>query len=182
MIPKKFNWLTTIGVLPRLVQAAIEYIGLKEVPGQKNNPVIMQMAEAVGVADIYKNDDTSWCALFISFLCKKTNKPLPLTKDKYDYIRAAWFLKYGNPVRSGDEKLGDILVFQRTGGNHVGIYIAESKDTFYVLGGNQGNSVSIAEISKFRLREARRFYATGGPASVKKYYLDTSGKVSTNEA
>lgn len=166
-----------------MVEAGLKLLGTKEIPGQKSNPLILQMAKETGVSDIYKNDDTSWCALFQNYICKITGKPtLNPGKDKYNLLRAKSFSDWGNPVVRGEEKLGDILVFKRPGGFHVGMYIAESPVTFYVLGGNQSNSVTITEIAKARLGAARRYYKTGPPVSVKKYYLDASGKVSTNEA
>ncbi len=178
-----YKFLDSVGTLPKLVSVALQYLGVKEIPGAKSNPVILNMAQQLGLGEIYKNDDTSWCGLFMSFLFKITNKPFPdLKGDAFNYLRAAWFIGYGNPVTRGDEMLGDVLIFKRDGGHHVGLYIAESENTFFVLGGNQGNQVSISEIKKTRLTSARRLYRTGTPASVKKYYLDASGHVSTNEA
>jgi len=179
-LPNKFSFLNTLVPLPKLVSAALEYFGLKEIKGEKNNSVIMGMAKDLGIANIYVNDEMSWCALFISFLLKKVGKPL--TFSGYELIRASSFSQWGNPVLKGQEKLGDILVFSRPGGAHVGIYVAESKETFFVLGGNQSDSVSITEISKSRLVAARRFYSIAPPSTVDKYIMDSNGLVSTNEA
>lgn len=179
MLPKKYKWLDTIGTLPRLVTAAIDYLGLKEKPGAGNNPIIIGMAKRLNVDNIYVADSISWCALFISYLCEITGKPMPFTG--YEILRAASFVNWGNPVPPGKEALGDILVFSRPGGNHVGIYIAESPTTFHVLGGNQSDSVSFTEIKKNRLIACRRFYAVAPPTSVKKYLTSSSGVVSTNE-
>lgn len=177
-----YKFLSNIGTLPVLLSSALQYLGIREIPGKKNNPVIMNMAKQLGIDDIYINDDTSWCGLFMSFLFLITGKPMPNLKgDRYNYLRAAWFIGYGHPVIRGEEMLSDVLIFKRPGGHHVGLYIAESKNTFFVLGGNQSNSVSIDELDKNRLVSARRLYRSGIPDSVKKYFLDTSGKVSTNE-
>lgn len=182
-LPKKYDFLNNIGVLPKIVSTALNYFGIREIPGAQSNPVILDMAKQVGVNGIYRNDDTSWCALFMCFICKLCGKPLPDPKgDIYNYLRAAFFLDYGDAVDDNDIRLGDVAVFSRPGGNHVGIIIAESKTTYHVLGGNQSNSVNIAEIKKDRLRQARRFYSIGMPASAKKYEIDSSGKVSHNEA
>jgi len=182
-LPEKYKWIESKVPLPKLVATALQFLGIKEIPGQASNPVIMNMAKEIGVDGIYKNDDTSWCALFMSYLCKITGKPLPDTDgDKYNYLRAAWFLNYGHKVKDGEAMFGDVLVFQRPGGNHVGLYIAESKTTYFVLGGNQSNAVTISEIKKDRLRMARRFYHIAAPATVKKYFMDSSGLVSKNEA
>lgn len=182
-LPAKYQWLATIGPLPRMIENALSLLGTKEIKGSKSNPVILNMAKEIGVDKIYTNDDTSWCAVFQGFICKISNKPaLDPKGDIYNLLRAKSFADWGNPVVRGEEMLGDILVFKRPGGFHVGMYIAESKSTFFVLGGNQGNAVTIAEIAKTRLTACRRYYATAAPASVKKYKLDSSGKLSTNEA
>lgn len=178
MLPKKYEFLNTIGTLPKLVATGLQYLGLKEYAGSGNNPVIMKMAEELGVKNIYKGDEISWCALFICYLCHICGKPMPF--KGYEILRAASFAKWGEAVVRGQEQLGDILVFTRPGGNHVGLYIAESNQSFHVLGGNQSNAVTITEISKLRLSAARRSYMTI-PASVKKYVIDSSGNLSTNE-
>lgn len=182
-LPEKFNWLATIGPLPKMVQLGLEHLGVKEISGANSNPIIINMAMELGVRSIYTNDDTSWCALFQNFICKMCSKPIVNDKgDKYNLLRAKSFADWGNPVANGDERLGDILVFKRPGGGHVGMYIAESDTSFFVLGGNQSNAVTITEIAKDRKIACRRYYATAAPDSVKKYKLNSSGILSHNEA
>lgn len=180
MTMKKYEWLQKIGPLPKLVQAGLSYLGLKEYPGPSSNPVIMQMAKDLGVSNIYTNDDMSWCALFMCYLCKITGKPMPYRS--YEILRAASFATWGNPVARGDERLGDIAVFKRPGGNHVGIVIAVTATTIVVLGGNQSNAVTITEIAKTRLSACRRYYSIAAPESAIQYVVSSTGKLSTNEA
>ena len=183
MIPEKYKWLETIGTLPKMVAAALQYMGIKEVPGKGSNPVIIDMAKGLGIQDIYTDDDMSWCALFINHLIRITGKPiLQIGHDPYNYLRAKYMVNWGVNVAKGDEKLGDVLIFDREGGGHVGLLIAQSGATYHVLGGNQSNSVTITEISKARLLGVRRFYATAPPASAIAYEMDSTGKLSTNEA
>jgi uncharacterized protein (TIGR02594 family) len=186
VLPKKYSFLNDIGVLPQIVAATLQYLGVKEYPTKsKNNPVIMGMAKTLDVDDIYVNDEISWCALFMCFimwLCKKPMKFL-----KYDILRAASFKSWGNEVERGDERLGDVCVFSRPGGNHVAILIAVTKvngkiTTVHVLGGNQSNAVTFSEIAYERMTHCRRFYATAAPASAKQYVIGTNGVLSTNEA
>jgi hypothetical protein len=78
---------------------------------------------------------------------------------------------------------GDILIFKRDGGGHVGLYVGEDAQYYYVLGGNQGNEVSITKIAKPRLYAVRRPLYINQPASVKKIFLQPNGTpVSVNEA
>ena len=179
MLTGKFGFIETIGTLPKLVAASLNYLGLRETPGTgNNNPVIMNMAKELGISHIYKNDEVAWCALYMCFLCHITGKPMPF--ESYDILRAKSFEKWGSPVDV--PQFGDVLVFSRPEGAHVGLYIAESKTTFFVLGGNQSNSVNITEILKSRLTASRRYYATAPPASVKKYVMGSTGVISKNEA
>lgn len=181
MIPDKYNFINTVGTLPKLVTEALKYLGTKELPGTKNNnPVIMNMAKELGIANLYPNDETAWCALFMCYICVKTGKPMPY--KGYHILRAKSFETWGNHVTKDQAQLGDVLVFTRSGGGHVGLYIAETDRTFVVLGGNQSNSVSFTEIEKSRCSGVRRFYATSAPASAKKYLVNSSGIISKNEA
>jgi cell wall-associated NlpC family hydrolase len=78
--------------------------------------------------------------------------------------------------------LGDVLTFKREGGGHVGIYIGEDTTHFHVLGGNQGNAVSVSRIAKTRLFKARRTpWKIAQPSNVRKIILEGKGNVSTNE-
>lgn len=183
MLPEKYKWLEEIGTLPKLVSAALQYYGVKEIKGAKSNPVILDMARGIGCGDIYTQDDTSWCAVFINHLIRITGKPpVDYKNDRYNLLRAKWLLNWGNAVKKGDEQLGDIMVFDREGGGHVGILIAHSETSFHILGGNQSDSVNIIELAKNRLIGARRYYATKAPESAKQYVLNSSGQLSTNEA
>ena len=95
-------------------------------------------------------------------------------------MRALKYQAFGVPVNQA--MLGDTLIFKREGGGHVGTYIAESDTTYHVLGGNQGNRVSIIEIEKKRFVAARRPVYQTQPAGVKRFFLSSTGIVSTNEA
>jgi hypothetical protein len=48
-----------------------------------------------------------------------------------------------------------VLIFLRRLGGHAGFAIGRDDVHFYVLGGNQSNAVTIAQISKSRLLVAR---------------------------
>lgn len=78
--------------------------------------------------------------------------------------------------------LGDVLVFQRPAGGHVGLYVGEDAAAFHVLGGNQGDRVCILRVARGRLKAARRpAYATT-PASVRPVRLALGGALSADEA
>jgi hypothetical protein len=50
---------------------------------------------------------------------------------------------------------GAVLVFEREGGGHVGFYVGEDGTSYHVIGGNQGDAVSVARIAKTRLVASR---------------------------
>lgn len=183
-LPEKFEWLNTIGTLPKLVSSALQYLGVKEIPGVKNNPVIMEMAKGLGVDDIYTNDDMSWCAVFINHLIRINGKPINLSpKDKYDLLRALKTADLFNDVPIDDWKLGDIMTLKRTGGGHVFLPISKTdKNTIWGCGGNQSNSVSFSEFDMNRVVAVKRYYSVAPPESAKQYTMSSSGQLSTNEA
>lgn len=181
MISSRYEWVGRLPGLPKLVLEGLKLgaFNTKEIPGKGSNPVIMQLAEEAGVKKIYADDDVAWCAVAMCALLLRAGKKIDFTG--YDRLRAKSFEKYGTKVTT--PQLGDLLVFTRDGGGHVGIYIAEDSTHFHVMGGNQGNEFNISRIAKNRLSAARRpSYSIGTPAAVKQYKVKPEGAITTNEA
>lgn len=180
MISNKYNWLYQETDLPKMVQEGLKIgkLNTNEIPGSKSNPVILQLAKEAGVSNIYTNDDTAWCAVAQTAIALLAGKEVPF-KD-YDRLRAKSFVKFGKKVK--EPMMGDTLVFTRTGGGHVGLYIGEDDLCYHVMGGNQSNQYNIIRLEKTRLTEARRPIYNVQPASVKKRFIEASGSISQNEA
>lgn len=156
---------------------AKSYIGTKEYPGAANNPTILGWAKDLGIGVlgiVYGEDSVPWCGLFAAYCTKKAGLSPPKIA-----VRASAWEKFGVPLAK--PAYGAILVFTRTGGGHVGYYVSEDAETYHVLGGNQGDAVSITRIAKNRCSAIRWPTGvplpTGGPIT-KKF----DGKISTNEA
>ncbi len=182
-LPTKYKWIETVGLLPKLVSSALQYLGLKEIPGVDNNPVIMDMAKGLGVSDIYTNDDQSWCAVFINHLIRISGKPIDLhPADRYDLLRALKTAPLFNIIPKKEWVFGDIVKIKRPGGGHVFIAIAKTPKGIVGLGGNQSNSVTFSEFDEDRIVEVRRYYETEAPPSAKQYKMDSTGSLSVNEA
>lgn len=182
-LPKKYKWLEGIGILPKMVSAAFQYLGIKEIPGAASNPVIMDMARGLGVSDIYNNDDQAWCAIFINHIIRITGKPIDLNPhDKYDLLRAKQTANLFNDIPKGEWKLGDIIILKRDGGGHVFLAIAKSPTGIIGIGGNQSNSVTFSEFKEDRIIAVKRYYSIAIPESAKQYTVSYTGEVSTNEA
>lgn len=178
-LPDKYKWLLDLKG-PRIVLEGLKIYGIKEIPGKRNNEVILNFAKVLGIADLVPDDEQAWCALVHGYLLLQAGKEVPL--KRYDLLRAIRYMKFGVPVHIDDAMLGDTLIFRRPNGYHVGTYIAESKTTFHVMGGNQSNAFNIMEINQDRCEGVRRPVYINQPLEVKKYFIDSSGKVSTNEA
>lgn len=163
---------------PRMLQEALKLVGIKEITGPRHSSQIMAMADYLHINSIYKNDETAWCGLAHGYVIVRSGKYLPL-KD-YDILRAKKYLEFGDPIDTPE--LGDTLIFDREGGGHVGLYVAETPASYVVLGGNQSNMYGFTEITKNRLVGARRPKYMNKPANIRRIYVDSTGKLSSNEA
>lgn len=163
---------------PVWMREAYRFMGLKEVAGPGSNPTILGWAQKLGgwIAGYFKDDDIAWCGLFQAHCIGSTlpNEPLPSNP-----LGALNWSSLGKELQS--PALGAILTFRRQGGGHVGQYVGEDKDAYHVLGGNQGNSVSITRVEKGRLEDIR-WPITGGAPVGGRVFLTITGELSKDEA
>ena len=120
-----------------------------------------------------------WCGDFVEtcMALSLPHEPLPANP----YLARNW-LKFGVDCAPTE---GAVLVFWRgskTGtSGHVGFCAGEDSVAFHVLGGNQGNSVSIARIAKGRLLGAR--WPKCAPLTgIRRVEASDTGGLSLNEA
>jgi uncharacterized protein (TIGR02594 family) len=178
-LPATYAWLSKEPA-PRMLLEGLKTFGTLEAPGAEDNPVIMGWAREIGIKrieDAFTSDAVPWCGLWMAVIAHRAGKPV-----NANALWARSWLTWGNKV-SGEPKLGDVLVFRRgqTSG-HVGEYVGEDAHAYHVIGGNQGDAVSITRIEKSRLLGARNFYATAQPPNCRRVFLKASGSLSTNEA
>lgn len=180
MISSKYDWLYKQKDLPKMVNIGLTIgtLNTSEIKGSLSNQNILILAKQAGVENIYKSDETAWCAVAQTAIALAAGKEVPFTS--WDRLRAKSFLKFGIPVDI--PMMGDTLVFTRDGGGHVGIYIGEDSECYHVMGGNQSDQYNIVRIKKNRLSGARRPHYNNQPASVKRVYLKAEGASSANEA
>lgn len=170
----KYSWLSK-EKSPRLLVEAYKLIGIKEVPGQADNIEILKWAETLGLEKTYRKDDIPWCGLFIAYACHKAGLEVV---DKPLWARN--WTKFGENQTKA--MLGDILVFVRDGGGHVGIYIGEDATAYHVLGGNQSDMVCITRIRKERCISIRRTpWKVAQPTTIRVIHLEATGTISINE-
>ena len=178
ILPDQYSWLAN-ETGPRILREALKLYGTAETPGPASNPEILKWAVEVGAKRLgiqYKDDAVAWCGLFMAVCAKRAGLDLPAIP-----VRALSWVNYGTPVAK--PMLGDILVFTRKGGGHVGLYVGEDDEAFHVLGGNQSDRVCITRIDKDRLTATRRtIWKVAQPNNVRQIRLARGGNLSHNEA
>ncbi|MGQ3041124.1 MAG: TIGR02594 family protein [Brevundimonas sp.] len=126
-------------------------IGVREIPGAKHSPTIMDWIRKLGPKKLgvaVKDDETPWCGTFAAHVMDHVGiTPPPIA------VRASAWSTWGRGLLN--PRPGCVLTFTREGGGHVGFYAGEDDTHLHVLGGNQGNAVSITRISKNRLSAMR---------------------------
>lgn len=128
------------------IDVAESFLGTKEVPGPKSNPIIVQWAKDIGgyAAKYYTTDSIPWCALFTAYCLIKGG-------CKVDIDNPLWvpnYHKYGTHCRP---VYGCVMDF----GYHIGFYISEDDDYYHILGGNQSDMVNVIRIPKHHLVSSR---------------------------
>lgn len=178
-LPKRYRFLETLNPQPWVIRECLKIHGTQEVAGDGNNPTILAWAKEAGgwEADYYTKDSIPWCGLAVALVNKRASKPVVK-----NYLRALSWVTYGTSISADEVGLGDILVFTRKGGGHVGYYVGEDETSYYVWGGNQSNQFNITRIAKSRLYSIQRHEYKNTPSTVKRYFLTPEGKFSTNEA
>lgn len=141
--------------LPWIVSARA-HIGVREIKGMVHNPIIVgfwKMARLGGI----KNDEVPWCAGFVGAQLESNG----IRSARSDSSRA--YLKWGEPIDAPE--YGCVVVFTRTGGGHVGFCVGiDHAGRLLILGGNQGDRVSIAPFDRARVAGFRRVpYAGARP-------------------
>jgi uncharacterized protein (TIGR02594 family) len=164
-LPNEFKWLND-EPKPRMIEEALELYGIEEDLSNKDNKKIIAWAKEIGgdLANIYKADSIPWCGLFMAVVAKRAKKQI--VKDPLWALNWGTFGKY-----SEVPMLGDVLVFNRITpdgkkAGHVGLYVGENDSHFFVLGGNQNDSVCIMAMEKSRLYVCRRPNYNIQPSSV----------------
>lgn len=170
-----YNWLKK-ETGPKVIVEAYKLFGIKEIVGPQHNPVILDWAKELGLEKVYNSDEIPWCGLYVAIVCKRAGKNVvknPLWARNWN--------NWGVPQKTA--MLGDVLVFSRGSGGHVGFYVGEDAKCYHVLGGNQGNQVSVVRINKSRCIGIRRTkWKIRQPDNVRQIFLSDRGVISTNEA
>ena len=149
-------------------------IGLRELPGAPTAPKIRQWLETLRAW--WRDDETPWCGVAVAAWMQQVSIGVP----KHYYRAKAW-AEWGYPVAP---VVGCVVVFERQGGGHVRLLVGkDAAGRLMVLGGNQGNAVSIAPFERdraiaYRWPSTELHALTAGPLPI----IASSAASSTNEA
>lgn len=128
---------------PAWLVAAREDIGLREVRGAPTAPKIATWLQRLGAW--WKDDETPWCGTACAAWMLAAGIKPPAA-----WYRAKAWADWGQPL--GGAVNGCIVVFGRQGGGHVGLVVGETAGgRLLVLGGNQGDAVSVAAFPRDRV-------------------------------
>lgn len=134
-------------------QVASRFIGVAEVPGAGNNPHILAMLQ---LDDAWpEGDEVPWCSAFCNYVCWLLG--LPRSKK----LNARSWLEVGYAVTLDEAQRGDVVILTR-GKNpahgHVGFFGGTDGKVVTLLGGNQGDSVCLADFPVSRIINIRRLW------------------------
>lgn len=140
---------------PAWLVEARRHLGTREIQGARHEPHILQWWRTIrrgGIAD----DETPWCAAFVGACLENVG----LVSSRFESARS--YLDWGVHLRS--PAVGCIVVFARDRGGHVGFVVGQEAGWstswssegpgLLVLGGNQGDAVSIAAFPRRRVLPA----------------------------
>lgn len=154
--------------VPVWIVEARRMLGLHEVRNAKTLDKLLRM----------DTSEIPWCGAFVGYVVGTAlpHEPLPANP-----LWARNWLKLGVPVSAPAPALGDIAVFSRGSGGHVGFVVGHDATALHILGGNQTNAVTIARVAKKRLL-GLRWAKTGGARGPVLPKTTIGGTLSTNEA
>jgi uncharacterized protein (TIGR02594 family) len=131
---------------------AQRFVGIKETAGAASNPHVLAMLRLD--QSWPSGDDVPWCSAFANYVAWLLR--LPRSKS----LAARSWLDIGQAVLPREAQLGyDVVVLSRglspTAG-HVGFFAGWDGTNVRVLGGNQGDAVSIATFPTATILGIRR--------------------------
>lgn len=168
--------------MTRWLKVADKYLGTREVKGAKHNPVIVKWWAAIRAP--FADDETPWCAAFVGGVLEEAG----LKSSRSASARS--YQKWGADT---DARVGAVVVLWRgtpqSATGHVGFLVGRDvNNNLMILGGNQGDEVSIKPFPRSRL-VCYRWPSGAGlsepmpfPGFANLPLLSSDGKISTNEA
>jgi uncharacterized protein (TIGR02594 family) len=141
------------GGWPNWLKGAYKYLGLKEIPGSRDNPQIVAWWQDIG-AGWFDDDETPWCGAFVGgTLLEAEIDILPGAKAPRARAWEKWGQKLDGPA------IGAVVTFSRRSGGpgagHVAFVLGQKGGRIVCLGGNQSNAVTVANFATSRITSYR---------------------------
>ena len=130
---------------PKWLSEAWRELGQREVSGTGDNPRVMALYREAGHAEI-QHDETAWCAAFAGACLARAGF------KGSGSLMARSYLEWGEEAH--EPRTGAIAVLSRAGdpaSGHVGFLIGATDGSVILLGGNQGDAVSVTAFPRSRL-------------------------------
>lgn len=135
--------------------------GIKEISGASSHPQILawiKRTEQLYPSDTPIDDSKyAWCGVLVGNMVldeRATNPKMP-APPKYFQGATKW-KTWGAQIPFKDAQRGDVVVLFRTGGYHVAIVSGLTATGLKVIGGNQSDSLSVAEYPWSKVVAVRR--------------------------
>lgn len=122
--------------IPLIWRIASAEIGVKEIKGAQHNPRILEYHQATSLQAT--DDETPWCAAFVSWCIELAGGTSTRSAAARSYL--GWGVRVERP------QVGDVVVLKRgtkPWQGHVGFFSGYENEYVWVLGGNQGDEVSV---------------------------------------
>lgn len=133
--------------LPWIIHAR-RVLGLHEV---NHNAKLKEWLKSDGHA-LGDPAELPWCGDFVETAIRLGLPDERFTGDLAD--NPYWALNWLQCGDASEPTFGAIAAIKRNGGGHVGFIVGEDSQNYYMLGGNQSNTVSIAPKAKSRFTNA----------------------------
>jgi uncharacterized protein (TIGR02594 family) len=129
---------------PRWMDIARGELGVKEAPGAADNPRVVEYHAATSLHSA--DDETPWCSAFANWCMAQAGL------EGTNSAAARSWLKWGEAC---EPKLGAVTVLWRgkptAATGHVGFFVKADASFVWLLGGNQGDAVSIQPFPRHRV-------------------------------
>lgn len=137
---------------PPWLKRAFDDLGLKEVPGAKSNPRIVEMYALAKNAGV-KDDSVPWCSAAMNAWMVESGR-----SGTRSLLARSW-LEWGAKIDTSKKMpRGSVLVFRRGTSSwqgHVCLLVEDNGATLQVIGGNQSDAVTLARYKRTTLVGAR---------------------------
>lgn len=126
-----------VAITPRLhlLDVALGFLGVAEIPGARHETRISRMLTSVGLGPA---DETAWCSAFVAHVAEICG-----VERSTSGLARSW-LTVG---KEADDPLpGHLVIFERgtkEWQGHVAFFLTRRGSQIFHLGGNQGNKVSV---------------------------------------